>query len=98
MDVRQIERWMHLLLRCSGFRLQARCLSPSGLWQKFAICQYCYLCGVRFLSRQKGRTHGLCLCVSLLSMALQELAMAYSLSLAGAYLIMASGTVPELPL
>lgn len=39
-----------------------------------------------------------CSDVSLGGSALQELAMAYSLSLAGAYLIMATGKVPELPL
>ena len=36
-------------------------------------------------------------CVTL-CVVMQELALAYSLSLAGAYLIMATGRVPDLPL
>ena len=45
-----------------------------------------------------AEVYNLCRGFLLSKFVMQELAMAYSLSLAGAYLIMATGKVTELPL
>ena len=59
----------------------------------FSFCGH--YAGVRRSGRKAAACRDWCRS-SLGESALQELAMAYSLSLAGAYLIMATGKVPEL--